>query len=61
VNLANWVVVTPYVTNEDGSRSIANSQEFLTQVTPEPATLLLMGTGLLAMILAGAVIRRPTA
>jgi hypothetical protein len=62
VNASNWVVVTDQAAAGKGEGiGTAGSQEYITQVTPEPATLLLMGTGLLAMILAGAVLRRPTA
>jgi hypothetical protein len=68
VDASSWVVVTD-VSTTLGHESTAGEaigsgggQEYLVHiVTPEPATLLLMGTGLLAMILAGAVIRRPMA
>ena len=57
VNASDWVVVTPtdFATNQN------SSQEFITQVTPEPATLLLLGTGLVVMMLATGAIRRPMA
>ena len=52
VNAANCVVVT----DADG-----NHQEFITQVTPEPATMLLLGTGLVVMLMAAGALRRPVA
>jgi len=55
---SNWVVVT------DRSGLGANGggqQEFLTQVTPEPATMLLLGTGLVVMLMAAGALRRPVA
>ena len=56
VNASDWVVVTPQG-NVDGTR-IGASQEYITQVTPEPATLLLLGTGLLATLMAAGALRR---
>ena len=50
-----WVVVTPTDFRTGGA------QEFITQVTPEPATLVLMGSGLLIMMLGAGAVRRFTA
>jgi hypothetical protein len=56
----HWVVVT-----DQGAAGEAHynqgSQEYITQVTPEPATLLLMGTGLFGLLLGAALLRRPLA
>jgi len=49
----SWIVVTPTNFANGGT------QEYITHVTPEPATLLLLGTGLLAMI--GAATMKRTA
>jgi hypothetical protein len=59
INAANWVVVTDNigVGRTDGT----DHQEFITQVTPEPATMLLLGTGLVVMLLAAGALRRPMA
>ena len=56
VNASDWVVVTPQG-NENNTRMGA-SQEYITQVTPEPATLLLLGTGLLATLMAAGALKR---
>jgi len=62
----DWVVVTDKAgagINNPGRLypNDAGTQEFLVHVTPEPATLLLLGTGLAAMLLAMGALRRPTA
>ena len=57
VNADNWVVVTDQLS--DGQSG--GSQEYLTQVTPEPATMLLLGTGLLVMMLGAGAVRRLSA
>jgi hypothetical protein len=54
VRANEWVVIT--ATNAVGNNNVG-PQEFVTQVTPEPATLLLLGTGLLSLMAAG-VLRR---
>ena len=52
VNLSNWAVITDVNTvNGQGG-----AQEYLTQVTPEPGTLILFGTGL--VLIGGAVVKR---
>jgi hypothetical protein len=67
VNGMEWTVVTDSrCTNTMGTGISANgdgcSQEFLTQnVVPEPATMILLGTGLLATLAAAGVLRRPEA
>jgi hypothetical protein len=68
VNGAEWTVVTDAcvaAVGNAGAGSAATdtcSQEFLVQnVVPEPATLLLLGTGLLATLAAAGVLRRPEA
>ena len=59
VNGSEWVVVTPEGATPN---TIGDSQEYITRVvTPEPATLLLLGTGLLVMMLGAGAVRRLTA
>ncbi len=61
VNARDWVVVTDVNAAGKGWQvGTAGSQEFITQVTPEPATLLLLGTGILMLFGAG-IVRRPLA
>ncbi len=57
VNPDNWVVVTDQLS--DGQSG--GSQEYLTQVTPEPATMLLLGSGLMLMMLGAGAVRRLSA
>jgi len=60
---SEWVVVTP----DDAmtlteAETAGGHQEFLTRVvTPEPATMLLLGTGLLVMMLGAGAVRRLSA
>ncbi len=56
VNASEWVVVTP--TNLSDANS---TQEFITQVTPEPETMILLGTGLLVMMLGAGAVKRLSA
>jgi hypothetical protein len=56
VSASSWVVVTPTNLGQSGS-----SQEYLTQVTPEPATLILLGSGLMIMMLGAGITRRLSA
>jgi hypothetical protein len=58
VNAAHWVVVTDVAS---AGKATGGSQEYLTQVTPEPATMLLLGTGLVVMLMAAGALRRPVA
>jgi hypothetical protein len=60
VNAADWVVVTDKIgyMNQAGTFTVTGQgQEQIVNVTPEPATLLLLGTGLLTLMAAG-VLRR---
>jgi len=60
VNLSEWAVVSEYKYDPNRNKILGDHQEFLTQVTPEPATLLLLGTGLVVMLMAAGAFRRPT-
>lgn len=62
VDASKWVVVTKTCAAGAGNATADGcSQEFITQVTPEPATLLLLGTGLLVTLVAAGALRRPNA
>jgi hypothetical protein len=59
VNPYHWVVVTDI---DAAGQSIGGHQEFIMEVvTPEPATLLLFGTGLVVVLMAAGAFRRPSA
>ncbi len=60
VNASDWVVVTDATGDPQHDSRLGPSQEYLTQVTPEPATLLLLGTGLVVLLVAAGALRRPT-
>jgi hypothetical protein len=60
VNANDWVVVTDYAAAGNNTAGVG-SQEYLTQVTPEPATMLLLGTGLLIMMAGAGVVKRMSA
>ena len=58
VNANEWAVVTPY---DAIGQNRSGGQEFLVHVTPEPATMLLLGTGLMVMLVGAGALRRHTA
>ena len=76
VNAYDWAVVTPtnaagkanVLYNTNGSPNLATSaydnnggQEYIVNVTPEPATMLLLGTGLMLMLMGAGAVRRLSA
>lgn len=56
-DLQYWYVVTD-VTTQNGQYG---KQEYLTYITPEPATVVLLGTGVVALLFFSGYVRRPLA
>lgn len=59
-DMTNWYVITDATVNGSTTPGTGGTQEFLYN-TPEPATIILLGTGLLATLALSGVIRKPMA
>ena len=62
MDFGRWTVVTEQGSQGHGKTADSYNQEYLVRtVVPEPASLVLMGTGLLLTLFATGVLKRPTA